>query len=116
MFKPWVKYTLFGFATLLFLVNIIIIVHKDSNISRLQIIDQFVSANVVDIVESTEKPGVISTSSEEFIYVNESLGSIDSIFVEVGQEIQAGDALFNYTNLQIDSAKNELELKIEQVT
>ncbi len=84
------------------------------NIEHLQIIDQFISPSQVDIVEATEKPGIISSTSEEHIYLNENLGSLGTVYVEEGQEIQLGEVLFSYHNIQLGSAERELQLKIEQ--
>jgi multidrug efflux pump subunit AcrA (membrane-fusion protein) len=115
MLKPWIKHTLIFIAFLLFAGNLFLIVREESDISRLQIVKELVSPNEIDIVESIDKPGVISAVSEEHIYYNENLGSIGTIYIEEGQEVQAGDTLFSYNNLQLDSARSEIESKMDQI-
>ncbi|WP_227937090.1 efflux RND transporter periplasmic adaptor subunit [Alkalihalobacillus deserti] len=112
--KAWIKYTLIFIGTLLITLNIVLILQDESQIDRLQIIDRFLSPLQVDIVESIEKPGIISSISEEHIYYNENLGSLGTVFVEEGQEVQFGEVLFSYHNIQLGSAERELELNIEK--
>ncbi|MFC0469195.1 efflux RND transporter periplasmic adaptor subunit [Halalkalibacter kiskunsagensis] len=113
--KAWKKYSLVLLCSALFTVNIFLIINSEKNISRLQIIDQLTSPLEVDIVQSIEKPAIISSTNEKHIYYNENLGSMGELYVEDEQEVQLGDLLFTYNNIDLDSAKREIELKIEQI-
>ncbi|WP_332695501.1 efflux RND transporter periplasmic adaptor subunit [Halalkalibacter lacteus] len=112
--KAWKKYSFVLICIVLFTVNILLIVDSENNISRLQIIDQLILPVEVDIVQSIEKPAIISSTNEKHIYYNENLGSMGELYVEDEQEVQFGDLLFTYNNIDLDSAKREMELKLEQ--
>jgi multidrug efflux pump subunit AcrA (membrane-fusion protein) len=112
--KAWKKYSFVLICIILFTVNLFLIVDSENQISRLQIIDQLISPEELDIVQSIEKPGIISSASEKHIYYNENLGSMGELYIEDGQEVQVGDVLFTYNNIDLDMAKREIEAKIEQ--
>ncbi|KHF39570.1 efflux RND transporter periplasmic adaptor subunit [Halalkalibacter okhensis] len=113
--KKW-KVNAILIACILFIsVNVFLIVGEESDIARLQIIDGMLSPTERNLVESVEKPGIILSTNEEHIYFNEQIGSMGDLYVQEGHEVQAGDVLFTYENIEIESTQQELQSKIDQI-
>ncbi|WP_066154734.1 efflux RND transporter periplasmic adaptor subunit [Halalkalibacter krulwichiae] len=113
--QRWKAYILLASILLFIGINMYLLLHEDNEIARLQIVDELQSPRQTDIVEAMQKRGVITASKEEFVYVDDRFGSVGSIYVEEGQEVQIGEALFHYENVDMLAAAAELEAKIEQL-
>ncbi|MDT8858857.1 efflux RND transporter periplasmic adaptor subunit [Alkalihalobacillus sp. MEB130] len=112
--NKWKIYVIAFASISLITVNLYLIMENKNKIPRTQLV-ALLSPMEQDLIESLEKPGVILSTNEEPIYFDEKIGSMGSLYVEKGQEVQFGDLLFTYENIEMETTIQQLNSQIDQL-
>ena len=98
-------------------VNIFLVAgDKSHKIDRVTFVSDWTEAEQKELQETMHKEGVLDYAFENYIYLDESLGSFDEFLVEEGDPVQAGDDLYAYDVHQPYELLLQLEQREDELT
>lgn len=101
-------------ATALIAGNIFLIFKSDSKIQRSAYVNQWEKITRGDLKETFKTEGVVTSSEEHYVYFDEEIGSFNKFLVKEGDQVKAGDPLFEYDSFNIDDDKRNLEADLDK--
>ncbi|MDZ5471860.1 efflux RND transporter periplasmic adaptor subunit [Bacillus sp. 31A1R] len=118
------KYWLLTIVTALFILsNLYLIFKKDSEISRLNYIENWTKVEGMTLVDSKKGTGKITPVEEQHIYHQAKSGEFKQFLVKEGEEVEVGAALLEYSPSEIErdltklqSEKSTLEQELSALT
>ncbi|WP_370223750.1 efflux RND transporter periplasmic adaptor subunit [Cytobacillus sp.] len=94
--------------------NLFLILKSDSKIQRSAYVNQWEKISRGDLKETFKTEGVVTSSEEHYVYFDEEIGSFNKFLVKEGDQVKAGDPLFEYDSFNIDDDKRNLEADLDK--
>ncbi|WP_075983098.1 efflux RND transporter periplasmic adaptor subunit [Bacillus massilinigeriensis] len=105
----WKKWTKAGLACVFIAGNTYLIVQSDSPIKRSNAVDEWTAVKQEDLVSTKKAKGIIMPTEEQHIYLDQNVGTFGKFLVSEGDEVQAGTPLFEYSSVNGEARKQQLE-------
>ncbi|WP_077215015.1 efflux RND transporter periplasmic adaptor subunit [Bacillus dakarensis] len=109
------KWTVLAIIGLLLAANLFLIFKKESKIERAAYIGEWTEVKEQDLVLSKNKSGVLVPAQEEYVYYQAGSGIFEEFLVSEGEEVRSGEALFEYSPVDIEATISSFEAEISKL-